>query len=110
MNVMIYQQGRPGVLVALPGDEPLAEIGELLDCTEVEVTKLDGGLSLVEAADAERRQLPIRYAVERLGRASYPVAGDCVVAAMKSGGEIRSATEADVAAAGKYIREVTYHG
>lgn len=106
MNVIAYQQGRPGVLVAIPGEEPLREIAELLDCQSLEVTDLEKGLSLLEAADGEKRRLPIRYALDRLGRASRPVAGDCVVVARKQDGRMRTATKEDLETAAGYLRGV----
>ena len=50
MKVMLYRDGRPGVVTRLPEEDPMADIAELLG-GEVELTPLNRRLSLVVRKD-----------------------------------------------------------
>lgn len=103
MKVVLFRDGRPGVAAALPGEVPEAELADLLG-GELDVTPLGTRLALLTLHEAERLQLPIRYVLHRLGRASEPVAGDAVVVRVGAGRNYRDADGNDVEAANCYLR------
>lgn len=104
MKIILFQGGGPGVTYKLPGENPMAELAELLD-GPVELTPLSGRLALVSREDGEAERLSIRYALHRLGREVEPIAGDCaVVAICDQRGRLREAGAEDIAAAMDYIR------
>lgn len=80
MKAIIYRGGEHGTVATLSGDNPMAELEELLG-GPVELTVLTRRLNLVSRADGEELQLPIRYSVHWMDRCPEPVAGDCAVVA-----------------------------
>jgi len=107
MKVLSFQGGRPGVITKLPGEEPLAELGELLG-GEVEepLTALTDKLALCVLADGIERREPIRYSWRKLGRVPQPVAGDCAVVHMGPTGLLGDMTATDMDTAEDLVRPI----
>lgn len=85
MKIILYRDGKPGVIVSLPGENPEAELEELLG-GETEMQPITKRLTLVTRSDAEEMQLPIRYSLDKLGEEPQPVAGDAAVVAVRPDG------------------------
>lgn len=85
MKIILYRDGKPGVIVSVPGDDPMVELGELLE-GEVELTPINNRLALVARADGEELRLPIRYALDKLGEEPLPIAGDAAVVVRRPDG------------------------
>lgn len=103
MKIILFQGGEPGVAYKIPGENPEAELAELLD-GPVEMTPLNSRLALVSREDGEAERLSIRYILNRLGREMEPIAGDCAVVAMAgSCGRMREAGAEDLEAALAYV-------
>lgn len=80
MRVMLFQGGKKGIVYNLPGENPMAEIGELLGGEPDEhMTRINKRLALVTRAEPVQ---PYRYIMKRLGAPPELVAGDCVVVRM----------------------------
>ena len=86
----MYFQGRQmGVAYNLPGENPLAEIGELL-----------GGVAVRE----DREELPNQYVAQGMGKLPRLVAGDCVVIRLDQGQRMGDVNAKDAVAAQGYVR------
>ena len=105
MKVVLFQRGNPGREYVMAGDQPVADLEELLE-GEVEFTPLNRRLSLVSRKDGEALRLPIHYSLHQLGRCVEPVAGDCAVVVRGGGGVLGDVNAQDVAAAVTYVRPV----
>lgn len=105
MELMLFRDGRPGVIVKVPGEGPEGELVELLG-GETEMVPLNKRLTLVRRADGEALRLAIRYAVHRLGREPEPVAGDCAVVAVVPDGSLGDVKAHDVPGIECYVRAV----
>ena len=104
MKVILFQGGRQGATYKIPGENPEAELADLLDGPVVFQT-LNDRLTLVTREDGEREGLRKRYRLHRLGREVEAIAGDCaVVATCGQRGKLRSAEGYDLAAAQCYVR------
>ena len=100
MKVMLYRDGRPGVVTRLPEEDPMADIAELLG-GEVELTPLNRRLSLVVRKDTTG--LPERYEIHRMDKAPEPVAGDCVVVARLPNLMLGTMGPEDIKRAGEFV-------
>ena len=103
MTIFLFQGGAPGRVVILPGENPEAELAELL---EGEIAMLPFGrcYRLVRRKDGEDLQLPIRYVLERHGRAPEPIAGDCAAVAFNSMGWMRRLRAYDLSEIMAHVR------
>lgn len=106
MKIILYRAGWEGVGAVLPGENPEMELADLLGGGEVEMTPITRRLMLVTAADAEKRQLPVRYAPRRMGRADEPVCGDCAMASVRPDGSLGDAGRADLTEARDHLRSI----
>lgn len=105
MKIMLFRDGQMGVVVKIPGERPLEEIGELLGgAVDEPLTRLSGRLALCMRADGEEEHLPIRYAWHKLGREPEPVAGNCAVVVQGLDWKLRDITIQDVEAAQVCVR------
>lgn len=103
MRVMLFQGRQMGVAYNLPGEDPMAEIGELLGGEPDEkMVRLDGRLALVVRID--REELPNQYVAQGLGKPPRLVAGDCVVVRLGQGQRIGDINAKDAMAAQGYVR------
>lgn len=105
MKIMLFQDGKPGVAEKLPGENPEAELADLLG-GETEMTPLTERLLLVTRKDGEELELPVRYAVHGLGREPRRVAGDIAVVAVRPEGILRDVTKLEITAAEATIQAV----
>ena len=104
MKIILFQGGALGVTYKIPGENPEAELMELLE-GPVELTPLNGRVALVSRKDGEAERLSIRYTLHRLGREIMPIAGDCAVVAINGQcGKMREAGAEDLEAAQVYVR------
>lgn len=100
---MLFRDGQRGVVIKLPGERPVEEIGELLGGgAEQWPARLSCRLALYRREDGTG--LPERYELHRLGRVPEPVAGDCAVVAMGPDGRMKDLTVNDVAEAQAKVR------
>ncbi len=89
----------------------MAEIGELLGGpVEAPLAELTDRLRLCVRADWAEAGEPIRYAWDRLGRASQPVAGDCAVVRVGPGGRLGNVRAADLDTVNERVRPVDGKG
>lgn len=105
MKIVLFRDGQRGTAVTLPGEHPEAELEELLG-GKISFWSFGKTLELAEREDSEEKQLPIRYALHRLGREPDPIAGDCAVVAVRPDGRIRDISLRELDAALSYIRPV----
>lgn len=105
MKIMLFRDGQKGIVVKIPGERPLEEIGELLGgAVEEPLTRLTGRLALCFRADGVEERLPIRYACHKLGREPEPVVGDCAVVVQGLDWKLRDITVRDMEAAQVCVR------
>lgn len=102
MKVVLFSNGETGKEMELCGDEPVAELEELLGGA-VELLYLDERMRLAVRADGEEMRLTIRYGLHCLGRAVEPLAGDCAVIGVDREGRLRDMKAGDVFRANGYI-------
>lgn len=103
MRVMYFQGRQMGVAYNLPGENPLAEIGELLGgAVDEEMIRLDRRLVL--AVREDREELPNQYVAQGLGKLPRLVAGDCVVIRLDQGQRMGDVNAKDAVAAQGYVR------
>lgn len=105
MKIVLFRDGKPGVPAKLPGEDPEVELSDLLG-GETEMVPLNDRLTLVMLKDGEELQLPIRYALHRLGREPMPVAGDCAVVGVRLDGMLRDVSSLEVTAAEACVQSV----
>lgn len=105
MRIILYRNGREGVIARLPGENVEQEMADLLG-GETEMTPLNKRLTLVRLVKGEELRLPIRYKVEKLGYAPLIVAGDCAVLALDERGMVTDATLTDRFDASGYLTPV----
>lgn len=103
MRVMYFQGRQMGVAYNLPGENPMAEIGELLGgVPDEEMVRLDRRLVLVVRED--REELSNQYVVQGLGMLPRLVAGDCVVVRMDKYQRMGDVNAQDAVTAQGYVR------
>ena len=86
----------------LPGEDPMAELGELLGgAPDEHMARLDKRLALVELED--RTGLPNQYVLDRLGGGPKLIRGSCAVVRMSREGRLGDVTVADAERAQEYI-------
>lgn len=102
MRVMLFQGRQMGVAYNLPGENPMAEIGELLGGEpDEEMIRLDRRLVLVVRED--REGLPNQYVAQGVGKPPRLVAGDCVVVRMGQGQQMGDVNANDAVMAQGYV-------
>ena len=105
MKIIRFRAGGTG-LYALPGEYPELELEEMLG-GEVEMAPITRRLALVvRRRDEGERQLPILYALHRLGREPAPIPGECAVVVTAPDGRLMDASHRDMSAAEQCIRSV----
>ena len=105
MKIMLFRGGQRGEIARTPGEYPKAELEELLE-GETEMTPISRRLTLVTRRDGEEKQLPIRFALHRLGREPEPIAGDCAVIATGADGCLRDIVVRDIPEAEAFVRAI----
>ena len=103
MNVYLFEGGAPGRIATVPGENPEAELAELLE-GEITTTQFGWRFLLVQRADGEDLRLPIQYAFCCTGREPVPIAGDCAVVARSSAGRLRNLRVPDLSEIEDYVR------
>lgn len=96
MKIVLFTDGKDGVVHTLPGEQPLAEIGELLGGTVQEpLIKLTDKLRLciVEPDEADPS---VMYEYLRQGRGCAVSEGACAVVHMGLDGTLRDVTRDDL--------------
>ena len=109
MKIVLFRDGKPGVVAKLPGENPEVELTDLLG-GETEMISLNERLVVVVRKDGERSPAdddrPVRYQIHRLGREILPVAGDCAVVAVRLDGGLRDVGTFEVVAAEACVQPV----
>lgn len=95
MKLIVYRDGRPGVIATLPGEQMLPELEELLG-GETEMRALNNRLKIIARRDGEEADLPVRYVLYRLGAEPTPLHGDVVVVATRWDGVLVDADVRDL--------------
>ena len=103
MKIVLYRDGRPGVVAKLPGDEPDIELSDLLG-GETEITPVTGKLCVVHLCEGYEMGMPARYMMHVIGKAPRLIHGDCALVAMTIEGKYRDVTIQEIAVAEEYIR------
>ena len=96
MKIVLFRDGRPGVVAQLPGEDPIGELAKLLG-GETEMTEINTRLRLVTVKNSEK--LPVRYAAHGLEEEPKQIAGDCAVVAVRPEGVFRDVTTLEFTAA-----------
>lgn len=96
MKIVLFRDGRPGVVTQIPGDDPIGELTFLLG-GETEMTEINARLRLVTLKNGEG--LPVRYAAHGLEEEPKQIAGDCAVVAVRPEGILRDVTTLEFTAA-----------
>lgn len=104
MKIIRFRAGETG-LYALPGEYPERELEELLG-GETEMVPITHRLALVARRDEGEKQLPILYALHRLGREPAPIPGECAVVVTAPDGRLIDASHQDMSAAEQCIRTI----
>lgn len=102
MKVILFENGEIGRRVNLPGENPVAEIEELLGGPAEEEMIAPGAL-LYTREDGVELELPIRYSLHRRPSTAEPICGDAVLVLVNSQGRIRDAKAVDLEAADCYV-------
>lgn len=111
MRIVLFRNGEMGKLAALPGEDPLVELSDLLG-GEIDFTPtLYRRMQVVHLRYGEKLELPCRYeATVRktfgLGDDTVKIFGDCAVVVRLENGAIRDTKKDDCLAANLVIRGV----
>lgn len=102
MKIVLFRDGRPGVVAKLPGDNPNVELTDLLG-GEIRMEAVSRNLAVVRLKNGEELGLPHCYNIRRLGRSMTPVYGDCALVALTIEGPYRDVNVQEIAAAEGYV-------
>lgn len=96
-KIVLYRNGRAGVIAGLPGRDPMEEELTVLLGGQTEMLPIDSRLVLVTLDDGERLRLrlPLRYRFQRDGMPGLPISGDCAVVAVDEEGAYIAITTND---------------
>lgn len=103
MKIILFADGKAGEVKTLPGEQPLAEIGELLGCTdqEPEMRRLTDRLRL--CINGNGGDPAVKYAYLRQWRGLAEAQGTCAVVRMAADGTLRDVTKDDIDRANELV-------
>ena len=94
MRLLFFEDGRPGRLESIPGENVRAELEELLG-GEVEMKRLNSRLQLVVHKDGKKAALPMRYTRYKPGHLPEFIYGNAAVVRISPDGKAHDITKDD---------------
>lgn len=94
MKILVFENGQPGRMENIAGENVKGEVEELLG-GEVVSEQLSARLVLMTRKHGEKKGLPVHYARLRQWKAKVPVYGNAVVARASRDGKAHSITKED---------------
>lgn len=102
MKILAFENGLPGRIENIPGENVRAELEELLG-GETEWTRLTARLQLVVHKDGQKAALPMRYTKHKPGHVPELIYGNAAVVRVTQDGKAHNITKEDAEAVGLWI-------
>ena len=102
LRILLFEDGRPGEIMAINGENVQAELEELLG-GEIEMKRLNNRLQLVVHKDGEKLDLPMRYTRHKPGHVPELIYGNAAVVRVGQDGQAHGITKKDAEEVNLYL-------